>query len=104
MAQVTQKVGDNISSNGSGTLFGIPLGDLGLFATLLMSFAAGFGAFFVSTFLAIMGMLFYGVAVHHQPDYGITYRSIGLPVGLFVLCLALGYLGTQWVRRKVRGA
>jgi len=28
----------------NGYLFGIPLGDLGLFATLLMSAAVGFGA------------------------------------------------------------
>lgn len=102
MAQVTQNVGNKISG-GQGRLFGIPLGDLGFFATLLMSFAVGFAGFFLATFMAIIGMLFYSVAVHHQPDYAITYRWIGLPVGVFVLCVALGYLGTLWVKRKARG-
>jgi hypothetical protein len=29
---------------------------------------------------------------------------VGLPVGLLVLVLALGYLGTLWVRRQLRKA
>jgi hypothetical protein len=87
---------------GSGYLFGIPLGDLGLFTTLLMSFAVGFAAFFAATFCAIFVLLFDKVATSHMPDFTITYKYVGLPVGIAVLVLTLGYLGTLWVKRKLR--
>jgi hypothetical protein len=84
-----------------GVLFGIPLGELGFFQTLLVSFAAAFAAFFLTTFVAIMSLLVY-MGMGHRPDFALTYRDAGLPVGLLVLVIALGYLGTQWVKRKVR--
>ena len=87
---------------GSGYLFGIPLGDLGLFTTLLMSGAVGFAAFFASTFCAIITLLFYKVATSHMPDFTITYKWVGIPVGAVVLLLTLAYLGTLWVKRKLR--
>jgi uncharacterized BrkB/YihY/UPF0761 family membrane protein len=87
---------------GSGYLFGVPLGDLGWFTTLLMSFALGFAAFFAATFCAIFAVLIYNTATHHAVDFALTYRRVGLPVGLLVLVLALGYLGTLWVRRQIR--
>ncbi|WP_348267669.1 hypothetical protein P8936_00140 [Edaphobacter paludis] len=87
---------------GSGYLFGVPLGDLGLFTTLLMSAAVGFAAFFASTFCAIITLLFYKVATSHMPDFTITYKWVGLPVGVVVLLLTLAYLGTLWVKRKLR--
>ncbi len=87
---------------GSGYLFGIPLGDLGWFTSLLMSFALGFAAFFAATFFAIFGFLIYNTATHHALDFALTYRRVGVPVGLLVLVLALGYLGTLWVRRQLR--
>ena len=37
-----------------GVLFGIPLGDLGWFASLLMGVATGMAAFFLTTFVAIV--------------------------------------------------
>jgi len=37
--------------------------------------------------------------VHRTPDYAITYKYVGLPVGLVVLALALGYLSVQYARR-----
>jgi hypothetical protein len=83
-------------------LLGIPLGELGLFQTLLMSFATGFAAFFATTFLAIMAMLVYMMATSKHPDFSLTYKDAGLPVGLVVLVVALGYLGSLWVRRKLR--
>jgi hypothetical protein len=89
---------------GSGYLFGIPLGDLGLFTTLLMSFAVGFAAFFAATFCAIFALLFYKVASGRMPDFTITYKFVGLPVGVAVLLLTLVYLGSLWIRRKVRRA
>jgi hypothetical protein len=89
---------------GSGYLFGVPLGDLGWFTSLLMSFAVGFAAFFAATFCAIVGTLFYNTVLHRSVDFALTYKRVGLPVGLLVLVLALGYLGTLWVRRQLRKA
>jgi len=89
---------------GAGYLFGVPLGDLGWFTTLLMSFALGFAAFFAATFCAIIGILFYNTATHHAVDFALTYKRVGLPMGLLVLVVALGYLGSLWVRRQFRRA
>ena len=89
---------------GSGYLFGVPLGDLGWFTSLLMSFALGFAAFFAATFFAIFGVLIYNTVMHHAVDFALTYKRVGLPVGLLVLVVALGYLGTLWVRRQLRKA
>jgi ABC-type dipeptide/oligopeptide/nickel transport system permease subunit len=87
---------------GAGYLFGVPLGDLGWFTTLLMSFALGFAAFFATTFFAIFAILFYNTVTHHAVDFALTYKLVGFPVGLLVLVVALGYLGTLWVRRHFR--
>jgi hypothetical protein len=87
---------------GEGYLFGVPVGALGWFSTLLISTAAGFAAFFAATFCAIFGILIYNSTTHHAVDYAISYRLIGLPVGSVVLVLALGYLGTHWARRLGR--
>ncbi len=87
---------------GAGYLFGIPLGDLGWFTTLLMSGALGMAAFFASTFCAIMGLLVYNTALHRNVDFAFSYTRVGLPVGLLVLVLALACLGTLWVRRQLR--
>jgi hypothetical protein len=87
---------------GAGYLFGVPLGDLGWFTSLLMSFALGFAAFFAATFCAIVGILFYNTATHHAVDFSLTYSRVGLPVGVLVLLVALLYLGTLWIRRQLR--
>jgi hypothetical protein len=89
---------------GSGYLFGVPLGDLGWFTTLLMSAALGMAAFFAATFCAIIGILFYNEALHHSVDFALTYRWAGLPIGLLVFAIALAYLGTLWIRRHLRRA
>ena len=103
MAHVSQQRSSTTArSFGSGYLFGVPLGDLGWFTSLLMSFAIGFAAFFATTFFAIFGVLIYNTATHHSIDFGVTYRRVGLPVGAVVLVLALGYLGTLWVKRQLR--
>jgi hypothetical protein len=105
MAHVSQH-GSSVSprTSGPGYLFGIPLGDLGWFTSLLMSFAMGFAAFFAATFVAIFGFLIYNTTTHHVLDFALTYKRVGLPVGVLVLVLALGYLGTLWVRRQLRKA
>ena len=103
MAQASQN-GSSASPRtfGAGYLFGVPLGDLGWFTSLLMSFALGFAAFFAATFCAIVGLLFYNIATHHAVDFALTYRRVGLPVGVLVLLAASSYLGTLWVRRQLR--
>jgi ABC-type dipeptide/oligopeptide/nickel transport system permease subunit len=88
--------------SGPGTLFGVPIGDLGWFASLLMGTATGFAAFFAATFLGIVSILFYNTAMHKNVDFAYSYIRVGLPVGLLVLVVALGYLGVLWVRRITR--
>jgi hypothetical protein len=105
MAHVSQHEGSTSPRTfASGYLFGVPLGDLGWFTSLLMSFAVGFAAFFAATFFAIFGVLIYNTATHHAVDFALTYKRVGLPVGLLVLVVTLGYLGTMWVRRQLRKA
>ncbi len=86
----------------STRVFGIPLGDFGLFASLLLSLASGFLGFFVSTFVAIFGILIYN-SNGHKVDFADSYRLIGLPVGLVVLTVSLLLFGFLWIRRKTRG-
>ena len=52
----------------------------------------------MATFLAIMTMLVM-TAAGHKPDFSIAYRWVGLPVGIAVLVLAAGYLGSLLLRR-----
>jgi hypothetical protein len=85
-----------------GELFGIPLGDLGWFQSLLMGVATGMAAFFLTTFAAIVALLVYMVATGKHPDFALTYRMAGFPVGVVVMALALGFLGVQWARRMMR--
>ncbi len=86
----------------SSRLFGIRLGDFGLFASLLLSLALGFLGFFLSTFLAIFGILIYN-SIGHTVNFADSYRLVGLPVGLVVLALSLVLFGFLWIRRKTRG-
>ena len=85
-----------------GELFGIPLGDLGWFQSLLMGLATGFAAFFLATFLAIVGFMVYLMATGKTPNFALTYRLVGLPVGLVVGAAALVYLSVQYARRMAR--
>jgi hypothetical protein len=87
---------------GNGYLFGAPMGDLGWFTSLLMGTATGFAAFFASTFLAIFGILIYNTVTHRAVDFAFSYRRVGLPVGLTVMAVALGYLGMLWAKRLFR--
>ncbi|HEY0263446.1 MAG TPA: hypothetical protein VGC07_02880 [Granulicella sp.] len=87
-----------------GYLFGVPVGDLGLFATILVSLSAGFASFFATTFLSIVALLLANSLGHAAIDYSISYKRVGLPVGVLMLVVASTYLGSLWVRRKLRGA
>lgn len=87
---------------GSGYLFGVPLGKMGWFASLLMGVAAGFMAFFATTFCAIVFILVYNTAAHGNIDFTISYRLVGLPIGVLVMAASLGYLGMLWFKRILR--
>ena len=62
----------------------------------------GFAAFFAATFCGIIGILIYNTATHHAVDFALSYKRVGLPVGVVVLAVSLSYLGTLCVRRQIR--
>ena len=99
MASVTTTSGPR--TLGRGYFFGVPVMDMGWFASLLMGFATGFLCFFAATFLGIVSILILNSAGHHL-DYAWSYTRIGLPVGVLAAVLALGYLGMLWVRRQAK--
>jgi len=86
-----------------GRVFGVPLGELGLFSSLLMAFAFGFLVFFATCFIAILSLLFYNSAGHHAVNMADSYRYIALPAGLAALGFALVVLLGLWLRRKIAG-
>ncbi len=99
MTQETQQTDVAVRHTfGEGYLFGTPVHGMGWFASLLISVAAGFAAFFASTFLAIFALLFYNAVAHSAIDFNVTYRDVGLPVGLIVMALAFIYMGRLWVK------
>jgi len=87
----------------SGRVFGVPLGDLGLFSSLLIAFAFGFLVFFATCFVAIFSLLFYNEAGHHTVDMADSYRYVAFPAGLTALAIALVVLLGLWARRKLSG-
>jgi hypothetical protein len=87
----------------AGYVFGAPIKDLGWFASLLMGLATGFIMFFAATFVGIVVVMVLN-ATGHVADYTISYRLVGLPVGVVSAVLALAYLGTFWVKRIAAAA
>jgi hypothetical protein len=86
----------------AGFLFGVPVGDFGWFASLLIGLATGFMAFFASTFCAIVFILIYNTAAHGNIDFALSYRRVGFPIGMVVMAVALSYLGSLWFKRILR--
>lgn len=87
---------------GNGYLFGVPVGEMGWFSMLLMGTAAGFAAFFAGTFCGIFGIMIWNAVTHGAVDYSMSYRRVGFPLGVAVLVLGYGTLGTLWARRILR--
>jgi uncharacterized membrane protein len=85
-------------------LFGVPVGDFGFFASLLVSVAAGFLTFFAMTFLSIVGVSIYKGITHSPITLAVSYKYIAFPAAVLVLLVALTFLMTVWVRRKTRAA
>src|SRR6202034_4828481 len=82
-----------------GKFFGIPLGDFGLFTSLLMAFTVGFLSFFLFTFLAIVGVMIYN-GMGHRLDYSASYKYISFPAACVVLVASLIFFATLWLRRE----
>lgn len=78
------------------------MGDLGLFQSILIGLATGFAAFFLATFLAIIGFGIYAGVTHTNVDFANTYKRIGFPIGVGVAVAALTFLGVQYLRRLAR--
>ena len=57
---------------------------------------------FILEISAIVFILIYNGTTDHAIDFAVSYRYVGLPVGLLVLVLALSYLGTLWFKRILR--
>jgi hypothetical protein len=91
------------SASRTGKIFGVPLGDLGFFSSLLMAFAFGFLVFFATCFVAIFSLLFYNTAGHHTVNMADSYRYVAFPAGVTALALALVILLGFWTRRKISG-
>lgn len=96
-------------SPGSGkkdvTIFKIPIGRLGLLSCLLMGGVCGFLAFFVTFFLAIIGVTIYDSATRTSMlNLNISYLYIAAPVGIFAMLISLTYLLALWARRKLSDA
>lgn len=89
------------TSSSQSKFFGVPVGDFGLFASLLLSFSMGFLAFFATCFVSILAILAYNSAGHHSVDFADSYRYAALPVGLLVLAVSLVTLLGLWLRRKL---
>jgi hypothetical protein len=102
MTEVRDSEVSTVRRSGKGVLFGVPVGDLGWFASLLMGTAAGFAAFFATTFVSIISLLIFNTVSGRAIDYAYTYKRVGLPVGLVVLGVAYGYLARLWITRQVR--
>jgi uncharacterized membrane protein YphA (DoxX/SURF4 family) len=99
MAQVTQAGGQTEPARSRAMLFGVPIGELGWFASLLIGAALGFCAFFLATFAGIVSIMIYNSVTHANVDLADSYMRGGIPAGVIVLLLAWGYLGKLWVSR-----
>src|ERR1700677_4465755 len=94
-----QNLQQKANPRAEGKFFGVPLGDFGLFTSLLMAVADVFLSFFLFTFLAIVGIMIYN-GMGHQVDYAESYKYISFPAGCVVLAISLVFFGTLWLRRK----
>jgi hypothetical protein len=69
---------------------------------MLLSLAAAFFTFFLTTCAAIFALLVWNEMLGHSVNFADTYLYVGLPAGVLVLLIALPYFGVLWVRAKVR--
>ncbi len=85
-------------------ILGVPVGDFGFFASILVSVALGFMTFFAMTFLSIVGVSIYKGVTHSAITLDVSYKYIALPCGVLMLVTSFVFFMTLWVNRKRRGA
>jgi hypothetical protein len=85
-----------------GKLFGVPVGGFGLFLSLLLALATGVLTFFLTTFLAIVGITIYN-GLGHNVNYADSYKLISFPIACVMLAVSLIFFATLWLRRKFSG-
>jgi hypothetical protein len=86
---------------GNIRVWGVPVGDFGLFASTLIAIALGFITFFGVTFLSIFGLMIYNRKGGHHVTLDTSYKFIALPAGIFVLIVSLAVLLGIWLHRKL---
>jgi hypothetical protein len=106
---IAQNASTNFSSGVAGrnesTVFGVPIGKLGLLSRLAMAGACGFLVFFVTFFFAIIGVAMYDMAAGKSlVNLNIAYLYIAAPVGILALLISLIYLVGGWARHKISSA
>jgi uncharacterized membrane protein len=84
-----------------GTFLGFPLEGFSLFQSLLLAFASAFFVFFLSTMLAIFGLLAWNLIGHHAVNYADSYLFVGVPAAVVTLLIALPLFATLWIRAKL---
>src|ERR1700735_1911448 len=92
---------DHDYSRGNTYIWGVPVGDFGLFASTLIAVALGFITFFGVTFLSIFGLMIYNRAGGHHVTLDTGYKFIALPAGIFVLIVSSAVLLGIWLHRKL---
>ena len=85
-------------SLGNGYVFGAPVRDFGIFATVLLGLAIGLMAFLLATFAGIVVLMVSG----KMADLSLAYRHAGVPAGIVTVVAVWAYLGTFWVKRVFR--
>lgn len=101
---ISTKTGPHSIPAEETTFFKIPIGRLGLLASVLIGGATGFIGFLLTFFLAIIGVVIYDSATGKSMlNLDISYRYIAAPVGILVMFVSLTYLIGVWARRKIAG-
>jgi hypothetical protein len=85
-----------------GKIFGIPVGDFGLFSSLFLALTTAVLTFFLTTFLAIVGIMIYN-GMGHNMNYADSYKLISFPIACVMLAVSFVYFLTLWLRRKLSG-
>jgi hypothetical protein len=99
MAQAIQAQAETPAVQSRATFFGAPIGEFGWFASLLIGATLGFCAFFLTTFLGIVGISIYNSVAKANVSLAYSYMPGGVVVGSLVMLSAWAYLGKLWVAR-----
>ena len=85
-----------------GRLFGVRVGEFGFFTSVLLALTTGVLTFFLTTFLAIFGIMIYN-GLGHNVNYADSYKLISFPIACVMLAASLIFFATLWLRRKFSG-